>query len=372
MSRRLITRREALRAGAASGGALAPAAMLSNDLIARALAAAPKCGTLTDIEHVVILIQENRSFDHYFGSYRGVRGFADPRVLKLTDGSGLSIFAQPGYPGGFNDDHLYPFHLDSYSGGECTNDIDHSWGPQHTYWDGGKLDGFVTGHPAADGSANGPLARGYYTRKDLSFHYALADAFTICDDYYCSVIGPTDPNRLYAMSAWLDPAGTQSPAGPDRLQRELADRAPDDPAAGLRGLRFDARHPVAHAADGAADGDLLPRHAHPAKLHGQPLEVLGSTGRVGVGTRHLGHRPQPVQDATGQPDSLGELLVDVDRVEVARGTRVAHGHIRIRSDLQLDRVALAQRHDSAPRTIWRQTPVHTVSPRWLRDSLTSS
>ncbi|MBV9607356.1 MAG: hypothetical protein JO027_19740 [Solirubrobacterales bacterium] len=206
---RLITRRQALRAGMASSGALATAALLQNGLIARALAAAPRCGSPADIEHVVILIQENRSFDHYFGSYRGVRGFADPNVMKLSDGSGLSIFAQPGYPGGFDGDHLYPFHLDSYNNGECTNDIDHSWGPQHAYWDAGKLDGFVTGHEAADGAANGPLALGYYTRRDLSFYYALADAFTLCDNYYCSVIGPTDPNRCYAMSAWLDPAGTQ-------------------------------------------------------------------------------------------------------------------------------------------------------------------
>ena len=50
---------------------------------------------------------------------------------------------------------------------------------------------------------------GYYKRSDLPFYYALADAFTICDHYHCSVIGPTDPNRLYTMSAWLDPAGTQ-------------------------------------------------------------------------------------------------------------------------------------------------------------------
>ena len=60
---------------------------------------------------------------------------------------------------------------------------------------------------AVDGGANGPLTMGYYTRADLSFYYALADAFTICDHYSCSVIGPTDPNRLYTMSASLDPAG---------------------------------------------------------------------------------------------------------------------------------------------------------------------
>jgi phospholipase C len=205
---RLITRREALRAGAASGGALGAAALLSNSLIARALAA-PQCGSLRDIQHVVILVQENRSFDNYFGSYRGVRGFADPTAPRLSDGSGLTNFAQPGYPGGFNGDHLYPFHLNSYQNGECTNDINHGWGPQHTYWDGGKLDKFVSGHIAVDGRANGPLTMGYYTRSDLSFYYALADAFTICDHYYCSVIGPTDPNRLYTMSASLGPDGAR-------------------------------------------------------------------------------------------------------------------------------------------------------------------
>jgi phospholipase C len=182
---------------------------VANSLISRALAAPSVCGSLKDIKHVVILIQENRSFDHYFGCYRGVTGFQDPNALPLNDGSGLNVFAQPGYPSGYDGGHLYPFHLDSYDNGECTNDINHSWGPQHTYWDNGAMDGFVKGHLAVDGKANGPLTMGYYTRNDLAFYYALADAFTICDHYFCSVIGPTDPNRLYSMSAWLDPAGTQ-------------------------------------------------------------------------------------------------------------------------------------------------------------------
>src|SRR5438270_7748944 len=165
-----LTRREMLRAGAQGSAAVGASALVYNSLIAQALAASPPCGSLGDIEHVVILIQENRSFDNYFGSYRGVRGFADPNVPALGDGSGLSIFAQPGYPGGFDGDHLYPFHLDTFHNGECTNDINHSWGPQHTYWDNGKLDGFVTGHEAADGAANGPLTMGYYNRADLSFY----------------------------------------------------------------------------------------------------------------------------------------------------------------------------------------------------------
>jgi phospholipase C len=200
-----LTRRQFVKGGAAAGAAM----LASNELIGRALANPPRCGRLQDIEHVVILIQENRAFDHYFGSYRGVSGFADPNALLLNDGSGLTVFAQPGYPGGYDGGHLYPFHLDSFNNGECTNDINHSWGPQHTYWDAGKMDGFVTRHLTADGNANGPLTMGYYKRSDLAFYYALADAFTICDHYHCSVIGPTDPNRLYSMSAWLDPAGTQ-------------------------------------------------------------------------------------------------------------------------------------------------------------------
>jgi phospholipase C len=202
-----VTRRELLAAGALGSAALGTSALLSTSLIERALAKPPSCGSLRDIEHVVILIQENRSFDHYFGSYRAVTGFADPNALPLSDGSGLTVFAQPGYPGGYKGGHLYPFRLDSFHNGECTNDINHSWAPQHGYWDTGRMDAFVKGHLAVDGAANCPLTMGYYTRQDLSFYYALADAFTLCDHYFCSVIGPTDPNRLYTVSANLDPAG---------------------------------------------------------------------------------------------------------------------------------------------------------------------
>jgi phospholipase C len=63
----------------------------------RVLAAPATCGSLNEIEHVVIFINENRSFDSYFGTYRGVKGF-NSRALALPDGSGLSIFNQP-FPG---------------------------------------------------------------------------------------------------------------------------------------------------------------------------------------------------------------------------------------------------------------------------------
>jgi phospholipase C len=205
-----LTRRELLAAGAAGGAGLALNGFAPSVL--RALAAPPACGKLTDIEHVVILIQENRSFDHYFGTYRGVRGFADPNVLVQSNGYPVwyqtSAGADPQYspPTGY----LAPFHIDSFNTkGECTNDITHEWGAQHEAWHGGAMDQFFKAHIDDSGNVqNAPMTMGYYTRSDMDYYYALADAFTLCDGYHCSVIGATDSNRLMSMSATIDPDGT--------------------------------------------------------------------------------------------------------------------------------------------------------------------
>lgn len=215
-----MTRRQLLRTGALGGAALGLSSLAPQTILDQALAVAPRCGRVQDIEHVVILMQENRSFDHYFGSYRGVRGFRDPRAERLHDGSGKTVFAQPGYDRPGYGGHLMPFHLDSQHDGECTDDVIHSWGAQHRSWNGGRMDRFVREHLADD--PDGELTMGYYTRRDLSFYYALADAFTICDDFFCSVMGPTDPNRLYAMSGMLDPAGRH---GGPLLETLVATRA---------------------------------------------------------------------------------------------------------------------------------------------------
>lgn len=205
-----LTRREVLRAGAAAGALVGLERVWQAQVLERALAAlASTCHNLSDIEHVVIFINENRSFDHYFGGYKGVRGFADHAALRLGDGSGLSVFAQPfagpaGVPYG---GHLLPFHFDTTSGGECINDITHEWVAQHKGWNGGAMDKFLQVRLDDNGLRDGPNTMGYYQRSDLPFYYALADAFTICDGYYCSLIGPTDPNRLYSMSATIDPDG---------------------------------------------------------------------------------------------------------------------------------------------------------------------
>ncbi len=194
-----FTRRQVIGTAAAGAGALALEGALGR---AAALAATgPACGKLNDIEHVIFLIQENRSFDHYFGTYRGVRGFADPSAMP-------GVFAQPGYPvSGFGGE-LRPFHIDASKNGQCTHDITHDWGPQHRAWDGGAMDGFVSQHLAVNGPTAGPLTMGYYGRADLPLRYALADAFTVCDGYHCSVIGPSDPNHLMSISGTIDPDGT--------------------------------------------------------------------------------------------------------------------------------------------------------------------
>jgi phospholipase C len=194
---------------AAAAGSIGVLNSLAGPVLERAYAADP-CGTgsLNDIEHFVFLMMENRSFDHYFGTMSGVRGFADPNALP-------GVFAQRGYvpvkgqpaQGGV----LMPFRLNTTNGtsldGECINDPTHNWGPQHQAWNNGAMDKWVPVHQASEGVGNGPATMGYYTRADIPVHWALADAFTICDHYFCSVMGPTDPNRLYWISGTIDPDG---------------------------------------------------------------------------------------------------------------------------------------------------------------------
>jgi phospholipase C len=215
-----ITRR-ALIGGAAAlglaGVAGYPAGRMTDEqarLVDVALAAQTGSASLNDIQHVVILMQENRSFDHYFGTMSGVRGFADPQASTQTvNGAQYPVFDQFGFQPGSGPSptgYLQPFHLLSNpprENGQATNDIDHSWAGQHHSWNNGAMDSFIKSHLAADGATNGPVTMGYFTRQDLAFYYALADAFTVCDGYHCSVLGPTDPNRLMFMSASIDPDG---------------------------------------------------------------------------------------------------------------------------------------------------------------------
>jgi len=195
-----LTRRRLL----SSAAHLAAAAALMPPNVRKALAQeTPQRSSLADIKHVVILMQENRSFDHYFGTMAGVRGFEDPEALRLANGK--SVFYQPDAenPAGY----LLPFHLDTLaSSAQKIPSTSHAWDVQHEAWNGGRMDQWLAAHRKADG-VKGPYVMGYYKRADIPFQFALAEAFTICDAYHCSVFGPTWPNRMYLMTGTIDADG---------------------------------------------------------------------------------------------------------------------------------------------------------------------
>ncbi|MBO1325491.1 phospholipase C, phosphocholine-specific [Acetobacter sp. TBRC 12305] len=154
------------------------------DNLKRALAIAPNraTGTIQDVEHVVILMQENRSFDHYFGCLNGVRGYGDPRAERRKDGH--SVFAQPDGHGKY----ILPFQFETaHTSSACLASLDHSWKGTQAAWN--DWDIWIARKTA--------MTMGHFTRTEIPYYYALADAFTICDAYHASIFGPTNPNRLY-------------------------------------------------------------------------------------------------------------------------------------------------------------------------------
>ncbi|WP_215543906.1 alkaline phosphatase family protein [Amycolatopsis sp. CA-230715] len=200
-----LSRRKMLGAtGGVLGGAAAMSLLPPN--LRRAMAQAPRePGPLSEIKHVVVLMQENRSFDHYFGTMPGVRGFEDPDMAKLPNGKSVLYQPDEKNPAGY----LLPFHLDTKTtSAQAIPSTSHAWKVQHSAWHNGKMDNWLPAHRAADGDEHGPYTMGYYTREDIPFQFALAESFTICDRYHCSLLGPTWPNRLYHWTGTIDPAGT--------------------------------------------------------------------------------------------------------------------------------------------------------------------
>ncbi|HTR69120.1 MAG TPA: alkaline phosphatase family protein [Mycobacteriales bacterium] len=183
-----------------------PSARSARTLASRAAMTKPAGSDIGAIEHVVFLMMENRSYDHYFGAYPRGRGFDDHPKHSL------GVFAQD-YPKGTSlspSGKLLPFRLDLNAGEDCTHDLTHDWGPMHKCWNHGKMDRFVRVHTsdANEGNPDGCMTMGYYTRDDLPLHWALADQFTLCDNYHCSILGPTHPNRVMSYTGTIDPAGT--------------------------------------------------------------------------------------------------------------------------------------------------------------------
>ena len=210
-----------LAAGAAVGASVLP------EGVARALALPARhvTGTLKDVEHIVIFMQENRSFDHYFGTLRGVRGYGDPRPLALPGGG--DVFHQPRAAG--SADVVTPYHMDTATTrAQSMFSLDHSWKGSHDQWK--WHDDWITAKTA--------YTMGHFTRADIPFYYALADAFTICEGYHCSIFGPTNPNRLFLFTGTsglaVGQAGPQAITNPPDEPNERADLALD--AKGFKGF----------------------------------------------------------------------------------------------------------------------------------------
>ncbi|MBR8044450.1 MULTISPECIES: phosphocholine-specific phospholipase C [Burkholderia] len=191
------SRRRFLHTVAQSAGA-AVALNAFPESIRRALAipAARGTGTIRDVEHIVVFMQENRSFDHYFGHLRGVRGYNDRFPIPLPNGK--PVWYQPSKADPSR--AVLPFRLNTLTtSAQCVGDLDHSWYKTHAAIDGGRYDQWPANKT--------DMTMGYHVREDIPFHYALADAFTVCDHYFCSLPGPTHPNRAYLMTGTVDPTG---------------------------------------------------------------------------------------------------------------------------------------------------------------------
>lgn len=168
--------------------------------IQKAFAIDPKKGsTYLDAEHVVILMQENRSFDHSFGSLRGVRGFNDPRAM--TQPNKNLVWLQTNAAG---ETHV-PFRLNMReSNATWMGSLPHSWPNQVDARNDGKFDKWLIAKQAGHKDyAKMPLTQGYYNREDIPFYYAMADAFTVCDQNFCSALTGTTPNRLYLWTGTI-------------------------------------------------------------------------------------------------------------------------------------------------------------------------
>lgn len=184
-SRREFLKKAALFAGATGMANALPSAVL------KAMSINPEPGsTFYDAEHIVFLMQENRSFDHMFGAMKGVRGFNDPHPHVQPDGN--KVWLQKDLAG-----YTYaPFHVDinktkiTWQGG-----LPHSWNDQVAARNGGRYDKWLP--------IKSPMTLAHYDRNDIPFYYAMADAFTVCDQHFCSSLTGTTPNRLFFFTGTI-------------------------------------------------------------------------------------------------------------------------------------------------------------------------
>lgn len=195
-TRRDFLKKAALLAGAAGMAEFFPAS------IQRAMAINPAPGsTFLDAEHIVILMQENRSFDHIYGVLKGVRGYNDPRIIDLPNKN--KVWLQSNAKG----QTYAPFRLDiKNTNATWMSSLPHDWKNQVNARNDGKFDQWLENkRNSIPEYSDMPLTMGHYTREDIPFYYALADAFTVCDQNFCSSLTGTNPNRLHFWTGTVRP-----------------------------------------------------------------------------------------------------------------------------------------------------------------------
>ena len=173
-----------------TGGSAALSVLTPSIARAASIPANRRTGSLDDVEHIVVLMQENRSFDHYFGTMKGVRGYGEPHPAELPNGK--AVWRQP-----HGKKEVLPFRPDLEDLGLAfLQDLDHEWESGHEAFNAGRYDRWIA-------AKDGATTMAHLRRSDVPFHYALADAFTVCDSYHCSMLGPTNPNRYYLWTGWV-------------------------------------------------------------------------------------------------------------------------------------------------------------------------
>jgi len=201
------SRRDFLKAAALLAGGAGMAGVVPES-VKRAFAIEPEMGsTYMDAKHIVILMQENRSFDHALGTLQGVRGFNDPRAIRQANGN--SVFVQTDSEG----NSYAPWRLD-IKDTKITwmGSVPHTRHSQVDAWNEGRHDRWIDAKRSGNKDYRQiPITMGHYTREDLPFYYALADAFTVCDQSYCSAMTSTTPNRCFFYTGTVrDEQNTQS------------------------------------------------------------------------------------------------------------------------------------------------------------------
>ncbi|PRY54016.1 phospholipase C [Knoellia remsis] len=188
--------RRTILGGGTAAAALAATGSLLPASVHRAMAAPMRTGGLEQVEHVILLMQENRSYDHYYGTLRGVRGYGDRHPLRLRDpepGELPNVLAQPRSFSGT----VLPFSLReaAKAAGRSNDDIQYLGDLPHGFsdatraWADGWWDQWVP--------AKTVTTMTYYDRRDIPLQYELSETFTALDAYHCSVYGSTNPNRNY-------------------------------------------------------------------------------------------------------------------------------------------------------------------------------